>query len=61
MRRGPHPSSSIMILHVPGSILQCLYSTDPVDLGRSIALTEKPDGKHVVELTILAAGFVIFR
>nr|WP_312884498.1 alpha-amylase family glycosyl hydrolase [Rhizobium laguerreae] len=47
-------------LHQP-STLQCLYSSDPAVLVQTIAVTEKADGKHVVELTVPAAGFVIFR
>lgn len=48
-------------LHERGVSLKCLYSTDPADVGHSITVAEKPDGKRVVELTVPAAGFVIFR
>jgi hypothetical protein len=48
-------------LHQPGTTMQCLYSTASIEIGRAIAITEKPDGKRVVELTVPAAGFVIFR
>jgi glycosidase len=48
-------------LHQPATTMQCLYSTQPAEIGRAIAITEKPDGKRVVELTVPAAGFVIFR
>ncbi|WP_167315895.1 hypothetical protein [Rhizobium leguminosarum] len=48
-------------LHEPGTTLECLYSTDPADVGRTVTVTDKPDGKRVVDLTVPTAGFVIFR
>jgi len=48
-------------LHSPGATMQCLYSTATADIGGSITVTEKPDGKRVVDLTVPAAGFVIYR
>jgi hypothetical protein len=48
-------------LHDPGTTIRCLYSTESGDIGRSIPIAEKPDGKRVVNLTVPAAGFVIFR
>ena len=48
-------------LHAPGTTMRCLYSTEPGDIGGSITATDKPDGKRVVDLTVPAAGFVIFR
>jgi glycosidase len=48
-------------LHQPGTTMRCFYSTEPAEIGRSIATIEKPDGKRVIELTVPAAGFVIYR
>jgi hypothetical protein len=48
-------------LHAPGTTMQCLYSTEPDEVGGSIAVTEKPDGKRVVDLTMPVTGFVILR
>ncbi|WP_341487495.1 hypothetical protein [Pararhizobium sp. A13] len=48
-------------LHEPGTIIRCLYSTESGEIGRAIAIVEKPDGKRVVDLSVPAAGFVIFR
>jgi glycosidase len=48
-------------LHAAGTTMECLYSTEPAEIGGSITVTEKPDGKRVVDLTVPAAGFVIFR
>lgn len=47
-------------LHEPGATMRCLYSTEPGEIGRVIPATEKPDGKRVVDLTVPAAGFVIY-
>lgn len=48
-------------LHEPGATLRCLYSTDATEIGRALVVTEKPDGKRVVELTVPTAGFVVYR
>jgi glycosidase len=48
-------------LHAPGTTMQCLYSTEPAEVGGSITVTEKPDGKRVVNLTMPVTGFVILR
>lgn len=48
-------------LHGRGSTLKCLYSTEDAMIGRTVTVEEKPDGKRVVDLTVPAAGFVIFR
>ena len=48
-------------LHAPGTTMQCLYSTELAEVGGSIAVTEKPDGKRVVDLTMPITGFVILR
>ncbi|MDF2809803.1 MAG: alpha-amylase [Microvirga sp.] len=44
-----------------GKALGCLYSTEPADLDRAVLVGETGDGKRVVELTVPAAGFVIYR
>jgi hypothetical protein len=57
-------SSSVVVdrdLHPAGTTLHCLYSTESSEIGRSLSVAEKPDGKHVVELTVPTAGFVIYR
>jgi glycosidase len=48
-------------LHEPGATLRCLYSTDAAEIGRTLNVTAKPDGKRVVDLTVPAAGLVIYR
>ncbi len=48
-------------LHRPGTTLRCLYSTDAGEVGRALTVAEKPDGRRVVDLTVPAAGFVIYR
>jgi hypothetical protein len=59
----PRPASVVVDrdLHPPGAALRCLYSTTASEIGRSIGVAEKPDGKRVVDLTVPAAGFVIYR
>lgn len=47
-------------LHPAGTTMRCLYSTESADIGRSIAVIAAPDGRHVVDVTVPAAGFVIF-
>ncbi len=46
-------------LHAAGDRLTCLYSTDAVDIGQSVAV-EARNGK-AVSLTVPAAGFVVYR
>lgn len=46
-------------LHQPGQSLTCLYSTDETQIGQSIVI-EARNGK-AVQLTVPAAGFVIFE
>ena len=40
--------------------LQCLYSTDPAQIGRRLSVQVSP-GRSVVKLDVPAAGFVIFE
>ena len=43
-----------------GKILQCLYATDPSQIGQT--LTVRPAGdRRVVQLTVPAAGFVVYE
>jgi hypothetical protein len=56
-------SSSVVVdrdFHPAGTTLHCLYSTYSNEIGRSLSVAEKPDGKRVVELTVPAAGFVMY-
>ncbi|HLF12257.1 MAG TPA: alpha-amylase family glycosyl hydrolase [Gammaproteobacteria bacterium] len=46
-------------LHRAGDVLRCLYSTDPAQIGRTVTV-EARNGK-AVELTLPAAGFVIYE
>ena len=45
-------------LHVAGDSVTCLYSTNPVDIGRTL-LVEARNGKSV-PLTVPPAGFVVY-
>jgi len=47
-------------LHEPGSTLCCLYSTLPGDIGRTMEVKSRPDDARVVQLTVPAAGFVMY-
>ena len=40
--------------------LQCLYSTDPAQIGKRLSVQVSP-GRSVVKLDVPAAGFVIFE
>ena len=46
-------------LHKEGELLTCIYSTDKEQLGKHI-LVEAKNGK-AVEITVPAAGFVIYE
>jgi hypothetical protein len=46
-------------LHQGGDVLQCIYSTDAAQIGRSVTV-EARNGKAVL-ITVPAAGFVIFE
>jgi glycosidase len=61
---GSPRSASVVIdrdLHESGSGLRCLYSTDAGATARALPVKDKPDGKRVVELSVPAAGVVIYR
>jgi hypothetical protein len=47
-------------LHKPGDILTCLYSNDPLEINSKKMTVEARNGK-AVQLTIPAAGFVIYE
>lgn len=47
-------------LHQQGQSMRCLYSTDPTEIGSAIVIVTAPDGRHVVDLPVPAAGFAIY-
>lgn len=48
-------------LHAAGDVLKCLYSTNPAQIGREIAIRETGAGAKAVRLDVPEAGFVIYE
>ena len=48
-------------LHRDGDQLSCIYSTDNNQVGQKLTIQEFGDGRKVIQLTLPAAGFVIYE
>ncbi len=60
-----HPQEAWVIvdneLHQPGDYFNCVYSTNPAQLGQALEIKQVTPHLKAVQLTVPAAGFVIFE